>query len=256
VSSLYVGLLFILATGQLQAEEPRRTLNAAFVDFPPMAYFDANGQPAGSVIELTNSVAAESGLSINWIGYPIRRIYKGLRTGEIDFWPGSQAIPALQDFTLETPSIGVDITLCAFSLDNTPQVTDLRELSEHQLVLIRGYTYRAQLDEVFAKSIRKPIVAPNHEAAILLLQKGRAKYLISYHNPILRKLKGNPYAETRCDVLDSWPLVYVVSRHSSDAQSLVDTLTEGYRRVSASRPETLANHEAQNISVQQNKRPE
>ena len=31
-----------------------------------MAYVDENGEPAGKVIELTNRIAAESGLEITW----------------------------------------------------------------------------------------------------------------------------------------------------------------------------------------------
>lgn len=228
-----LGLLLTLSVGQSPAQDTARTLNAAFLNFPPMAYFDANGEPAGSVIELTNRVAAESGLQINWVSYPIRRIYKGLATGEIDFWPGSQAIPALRASTLETPPIGVDITLCAFSIGGTPALENVADLAYSRLVLIRGYTYRAQLDDIFEKSARRPIVAPDHVAAMQLLQKGRAEYLISYADPIKKALLHYPQADSRCDVLDTWPLVYVVSKKTPDAQAVAAALTEGYLKVSA-----------------------
>ncbi|MBL4835904.1 MAG: transporter substrate-binding domain-containing protein [Pseudomonas sp.] len=231
-----VGLIVTLAVSNLQAEEPVRTLNAAFLNYPPMAYLDANGTAAGSVIELTNRVAAESGLQIKWKLYPIRRIYKGLSTGEIDFWPGSQAVPALSEFTYDTPTIGIDITLCAFSLGNAPTITAPQDLSHHRLVLIRGYTYRTQLDRIFAESEHKPIVAPDHEAALELLTMGRADYLVSYNDPIGQVLRDNPLTGSRCDLLDTWPLVYVVSKHIPDSQRVLAALTEGLDRVSASTP--------------------
>lgn len=226
-----VGLILTAVTGYLHAEESVRSLTAAFLNFPPMAYFDENGEPAGSVIELTNSVAAASGLEINWVSYPIKRIYKGLITGKIDFWPGSQAVPALRESTLETPSIGMDITLCAFSVGQTPPLGSLQELAGKNLVLIRGYTYRTQLDDIFKHNLRRPIVAPDHIAAMQLLQKGRADYLISYADPISKTLLHYPQSDSRCDVLDTWPLVYVVSGQIPDAQGVVTALTDGYQRV-------------------------
>lgn len=234
-----LGLLLMLYTSLVQAAEPVRTLNAAFLNFPPMAYLDESGEPAGSVIELTNRVAAESGLRINWVSYPIRRIYHGLITGKIDFWPGSQAIPALGDATLETPSIGIDITLCAFSLGATPAIESAQDLARKDLVLIRGYTYRAQLDDIFKENPQLPIVAPDHVAAMQLLQKGRADYLISYADPIKKTLLHYPQADSKCDVLDTWPLVYVVSRNIPDADGIAAALTEGYRKVSSARTEPV-----------------
>jgi polar amino acid transport system substrate-binding protein len=196
-----------------------------------MAYVDENGEPAGKVIKLTNRIAAESGLEITWVDYPIRRIYKDLKSGEIDIWPGSQRVPALRDFTLETPSIGININLCALSLQGTPAVTDPQALSSSRLVLIRGYTYRAQLDSIFANATRRPIVAPDHTAAIALLEKGRADYLISYDHPIELALQEQPHINAKCDMLDSWPLVYVVSSRIPDASEVVSTLADSYRRL-------------------------
>ena len=213
---VFISLVCVFAAGHLRAEEPLRTLNAAFLAYPPMAYVDDNGEAAGSVIELTNRVAAESGLQINWKIYPIRRIYKGLRTGEIDFWPGSQAVPALSEFTRETGSI-----------------IDPQDLREHRLILIRGYTYRAQLDQIFAESAYRPIVTPDHAAALQLLQMGRADYLISYNDPVGEVLKTNPETGARCDVLDTWPLVYVVSSRIPEAQRVLDALNHGLQRVNA-----------------------
>ncbi len=230
---VFISLVCVFAAGHLRAEEPLRTLNAAFLAYPPMAYVDDHGEAAGSVIELTNRVAAESGVQINWKIYPIRRIYKGLRTGEIDFWPGSQAVPALSEFTRETGSIGMDVTLCAFSLGNTPPIIDPQDLREHRLILIRGYTYRAQLDQIFAESAYRPIVTPDHAAALQLLQMGRADYLISYNDPVGEVLKTNPETGARCDVLDSWPLVYVVSSRIPEAQRVLDALNHGLQRVNA-----------------------
>ena len=60
---------------------------------------------------------------------------------------------------------------------------------------------------------------------------GRADYLISFNDPVGEVLKANPETGARCDVLDSWPLVYVVSSRIPEAQRVLDALNHGLHRV-------------------------
>ncbi|WVM93328.1 transporter substrate-binding domain-containing protein [Halopseudomonas pachastrellae] len=66
-----------------------------------MAYTDENGKAQGTIIDLTNELAAMNGYRVKWVNYPINRIYRTLNTGDIDFWPGSPNVPALEGFTVE-----------------------------------------------------------------------------------------------------------------------------------------------------------
>ncbi|SDR76057.1 polar amino acid transport system substrate-binding protein [Halopseudomonas sabulinigri] len=223
-------IAFVLWTVPLHAEEALPVLNAGYISFPPIAYMDENGQAHGSIIELTNQLAADSGYRINWINYPINRIYHSLRSGDIDFWPGSPNVPALKDFTLSSQPLGISVRLCAFSLAGSQTITRAEQLRDKQLVLIRGYTYRDQLNTLFQENPHQPIVAPNHPAALELLQRGRGDYLISYGHPMQEAMKDYPLQGADCDTLDEWPLVYVVSRRNPQAQQLADTLDAAYQR--------------------------
>ena len=228
-------LFFILGyPTSVSAEEPLPLLNAAYLTFPPMAYTDEQGNARGSIIELTNELAADSGYRIHWINYPINRIYRSLSNGNIALWPGSQHVPALADFTLESKPLDYNVKLCAFSFSGSTPLTSTEDLIDKQLVLIRGYTYRGQLKAVFDRAAHQPIVAPDHTAAMQLLATGRAEYLISYGHPMQESLANYPLQQTHCDKLGEWPLVFVVSRRNPDAQQIADNLDAAYQRYVAS----------------------
>lgn len=212
------------------AHEPLPLLNAGYITFPPIAYMDDNGKAQGTIIKLTNQLAADSGYRLNWINYPINRIYHSLKSGDIDFWPGSPNVPALQDFTLSSKPLGISVKLCAFSLENSKTITAIEQLGDKQLVLIRGYTYRDQLKAIFENNPHQPIVAPNHPAAMELLHRGRGEYLISYSHPMQEAMKDYPLQDAHCDTLDDWPLVYVISRRNPNAQLIADTFDAAYER--------------------------
>lgn len=229
----HIGLSLALALIYLpaMADTAPRVLNAAYLNFPPLAYTDHQGNPAGEMIELSNRIAAEAGVSLIWKEYPINRIYRNLGTGEIDFWPGSQAVPALSDTTLETGPLDVTIKLCAYAREGTPMVSSTLELGDARLILIRGYTYRDQLDYLFENSSSMPIVAPNHIAALQLLEKDRGDYLIHFAQPFEEALKVYPVANLHCNLLHEWPLALVISRQTPQARELVESLQGAYERI-------------------------
>lgn len=98
-------LLLAPTTSAIANDQDLPVLTAGYIQFPPIAYTDEQGHARGSIIELTNELAAASGYRVDWKSYPINRIYRSLDTGDIDLWPGSPQVPALQDFTVESSSL-------------------------------------------------------------------------------------------------------------------------------------------------------
>lgn len=230
--------LLVTHPGIVRADQQERpVLTAGYIHFPPIAYADEHGNAQGAIIDLTNELAAASGFRIEWKQYPINRIYRYLDSGDIDFWPGSPDIPALRDFTVQSGALDISVKLCAFALEGTPVIRDMQELAGRDLVLIRGYTYREQLNRVIAGNPHKPIVAPNHTAAMELLLRGRAQYLVSYGHPMQQAMASYPLQGARCDQLDEWPLVYVISLRSPHAEQLADALDNAFVAWRAAHPE-------------------
>ncbi len=206
-----------------------RELRAGYIHFPPIAYTDDNGNAQGTIIDLTNELAAMSGYRVKWVNYPINRIYRTLNTGDIDLWPGSPNVPALEGFTVESQPLGISVKLCAFALMRSPAVHSLTDLQDRSLITIRGYTYREQLRTLFSSNSRTPIVAPNNQAAMQLLLRGRADYLISYGHPMQEAMGDYALQGTRCHKLDEWPLVYVISRKNPHARRIAEQFDQAFQ---------------------------
>ena len=219
----------LLAAPVVCAEQTSRELRAGYIHFPPMAYTDENGKAQGMIIDLTNELAAMSGYRVKWVNYPINRIYRTLNTGDIDFWPGSPNVPALEGFTVESQPLGISVKLCAFALNSSPAVHSLANLQDRSLITIRGYTYREQLRALFSSNTRAPIVAPNNQAAMQLLLRGRADYLISYGHPMQEAMGDYALHGTRCHKLDEWPLVYVFSRKNPHARQIAEQFDQAFQ---------------------------
>ena len=115
------------------------------------------------------------------------------------------------------------------ALNRSPAVHSLADLQDRSLITIRGYTYREQLRALFASNSRAPIVAPNNQAAMQLLLRGRADYLISYGHPMQEAMGDYALHGTRCHKLDEWPLVYVFSRKTPHARQLAEQFDQAFQ---------------------------
>ena len=232
--SAWLGLLAISFVAQAWAAEPRE-LNAAYIHFPPVAYTSVEGLPSGDIIQLAEQLAAELNLKLIWREYPINRIHHLLKTGEVDLWPSSKGVPALSSFTFESEPLLLRVKLSAYYRPDLFGEFHPDDLRSAQLILIRGYTYRDQLKAILADNPRSPIIAPNHSAALKLLNRGRGDLLISFAQPVFETLKGQPSPPLRAHVIDEWPLAFLVSRKTQGAVDLVEQLNDAYARYLTSR---------------------
>jgi polar amino acid transport system substrate-binding protein len=217
--------LFLLCQGAAAfAQEPERILNAAYINFPPIAYTDASGQAAGEIIDLTNSLAKACGLRLQWRELPANRVRHHLRSGEVDMWPASRASSTLDGFVIETNPLDITVQLRAYYLNDLPEPATAATLQDRKLILIRGYTYRDQLERWLEGNNHAPLVAPDHVAALELLRRGRGDVLISFSHPVEQIVENDPLPELNSELLDEWQLTLLISRRTEGAESIVEAL--------------------------------
>lgn len=223
-------IALMLATS-LQADD-RPVIRAGFIEFPPLAFTNDDGEAEGSFITLSERVADRAGYRIEWHGLPIGRVYLYLERGDIDMWPGSAGVPELARYTRETAFSPGSIRLHAYRHADTPAVSTIDDLQGNSLILIRGYTYFRLLDHLTDDPDTRITVAPNHRAAVRMLSFRRGDYLINFQSPmsaLLDNSDASPGLEH--DNLLSWPLTFVFSTSAPGTGTMIDDFNKAWVRL-------------------------
>ena len=229
---LLVALLGIQST-IVQAEARQITLRGAYVVFPPLTYTDRDGEPAGVILDLIDALVAELGYQISWQEMPVRRIHQQLQAGQIDIWPTTAGIPAIQSAVYETPFPASPIRLSAFHLPGTAAISRPADLVGSNLVLLHGYTYLGVLDDILDNPGTVVSYSADHDAALQMLLSGRGDYLIDFDIPLEHALLSHPVETLSSSVLAEFPLTYAFSRKLDSVETLISQLSRAYETYTA-----------------------
>lgn len=212
---------------------PRTELTVAYVEFPPLEYITEDGEPAGEFVELTRKVAEEAGYDLKFIYLPISRTYFYLRNGMVDMWMGLTGIPALDGYVLESAVSPISATLSVWSTPQTPPVTRYESFHDKILILISGYTYGGLLYQLEADNDVSLTFAPNHLAALKMLERGRGHYLLDYQLPVREILKQEPFEGLREQPVRTRHTSWLFTRNNPDSSALRDAFDQAFRRLVA-----------------------
>lgn len=209
------------------SEEAVPVLRSGFVEFPPFKYVDENGEASGPWVEMTEKVVAEAGYRVKWINLPIARIYRYLEQGRIDLWPGVAGIPDLRGKVYESTASPMHVTLFAFHRSDTRAPDTLSDLIGEPLILISGFSYIGALDGVGLNEDDLSY-APDHRAALRMLELGRGRYVLDYDEPVAAIKHHFPDLDLTGSAIHKVRGAFVVSATRPDAQQLVRKLDRAY----------------------------
>ncbi len=210
-----------------------QVLTVAYTEFPPLEFKGDNNQASGQFIDLTRQVAAEAGYELEFVFLPISRIYFYLKSGVIDLWPGVTQIPELQGLVLESEISTVPVRLSVWSLDGTAPVTRFESFHDRILILITGYTYGGLRDYLEQQDSIRLTYAPNHLAALRMLQRGRGHYLLDYQFPVREVMKANGIGGIQEQELRTRYSAWLFSRQNPRSLRLRREFDAAYRRLEA-----------------------
>ncbi|MEX0603242.1 MAG: transporter substrate-binding domain-containing protein [Marinobacter sp.] len=206
-------------------------LNVGYTEFPPLEYRDNEGRPAGEFIELTRQVAAEAGYDLNFIHIPVTRVYLYLQQGKIDLWPGLASIPALADDVVESINRPIEVELSLWRREETPPVERFEDLYGHKIIVIAGYTYGGLADYLENSDKASITAAPGHQAAVDMLLRNRASYLLDYRLPIEEILEGYPAHNLEQSVVRHRYAAWLFSKQNPRTPQLRNAFDEAYNRL-------------------------
>src|SRR5690554_240948 len=188
LSGLFVVLISLCYSALVHAEDQdpysMKAVRVAYVEFPPITYRTAEGEPAGEFVEITKKVAAEAGYELEFLYLPVARTYLYLKDGTVDLWLGLSATPVLKEAVLESWISPIPVELSAWYREDTEPLVHMDQLHGSMVILIGGYTYgglRYWLEEQPDIRITE---APNHRSAVDMLKRKRGDYLLDYRQPV------------------------------------------------------------------------
>ncbi len=171
---LFAGSAALLGQEKTVNENPRIVVGTE-ADYPPFSRLDANGQPTGFNVELTQAIAAVMGMEVEINYGPWGEVREALEKRRIQAICGmfySKERAQLVDFSPPFTSI----TQAIFARADSPAVESIQELRGKQLIVMRGDIMH---DYVRQQGLAEnPVVAETQASALRLLASGKHDYAL------------------------------------------------------------------------------
>ena len=214
-----------------QNASTNRVVRIAYVEFPPITYRNANGEPAGEFVDITRKVAEEAGYEPVFVYLPVSRTYLYLKNGNVDLWLGLSATPVLMEDVLESWISPLPVALSAWYREGSPPLEHIDQLHGKIVILIGGYTYGGLRGWLEGQADIRITEAPNHRSAVDMLKRRRGDYLLDYRQPVREVLVQPADAVIRESEVRSRNAAWMFSRANPRASILRDAFDEAYLRL-------------------------
>jgi polar amino acid transport system substrate-binding protein len=203
------------------------------VEFPPLTFTDASGQPAGKAIELVEAILIRAGLPYEIKCYPGARLMASLRDGS-----------AHVAMLIRHPDIAASVLygslpmayleLDAYRLAAMQPLGGIGNTRGKAVILLRGYGYGGWV-EFFKDPANglKVSFADSRPAAFKMLANGHGDYLIDYADPAALALGENAVPGLQAEHLTRLETYFLVSKQAPDAAGLLRRIEETFATMGA-----------------------
>lgn len=180
---LTISLILLSTTISIQKIEAREIKIGVF-NFPPFYVVEEEKEPSGILIDYIQPIFERANLKYTIKGYPPKRLYNYLATGEADIFLGVKGVPELEGNVFYSNQKVIDIDLRIYSRQGVAPITTKEEMRGKRIITIRGYSYGG-----FIKYIQDPAnniisdMSNTHEIAFKKLEAQRADYVLDYSTP-------------------------------------------------------------------------
>jgi polar amino acid transport system substrate-binding protein len=235
LTGLFVVLIGLFYSALVHADDQdpysMKAVRVAYVEFPPITYRTAEGEPAGEFVEITRKVAAEAGYELEFLYLPVARTYLYLKDGTVDLWLGLSATPVLKEAVLESWISPIPVELSAWYRQDTEPLEHMDQLHGSMVILIGGYTYGGLRYWLEDQPDIRITEAPNHRSAVDMLKRKRGDYLLDYRPPVREMLTHPSDAIIRESEVRSRNSAWMFSLASSRAAILREAFDDAYLRL-------------------------
>ena len=224
-----VGLLVaLLGLGAMTAEAaPVQELEYAYPDQSIWTTrLDKNGEPDNPLLRLAEAMFGKAGIPWRSKTYPAARLFSYLQDGTSQFSMLVKS-PSLEACCLSSRKPVATTELRAYRRANTPPIRSKEDLVGKEVIAIHGYSYAGLLN--FLKDPANRIgnnSTVSHDSAFVMLERGRADYLLDYAGPAAEVLAAHPIKDMEYDVISRLDVHLILARSYPDATSVMSRLEE------------------------------
>jgi polar amino acid transport system substrate-binding protein len=182
---------------------------------------DEGGEIRNPLLRLAASLFASAGIPWNGKSYPAARMFEYLQDGTADFSILVNT-PALRKCCVISKNPVASTELRIYRMAGTPPVERQEDLIGKDIITILGYGYGGLQGFIADKGNRiYNNVAMTHESAFIMLERGRADYLLEYVGPATEILSIHPIPALRADVFGRLYVHMVLSKAYPDAENVM-----------------------------------
>ncbi len=234
LSGVLLLLAFSLGLADSAAAETHPELKYGYPEQAPRAYTNEYGQPDGYYPRLLKVLLARANMPWRGYSYPAARLMHNLQSGETTF---SILVknPILDNCCFYSKNPVWFDELNAYSMGDKPAIKRKEDLIGKSVIVLSGFSYGGLISFINDPQNRIKIHPANsHIAAFLMLEAGRADYLIDYAEPAIHERLGkSPIAGLRSDLLDVTRMYFVISRQYPNAEATLERLESLYAAMRA-----------------------
>ena len=193
---------------------------------------DKNGEPDNPLLRLAATMFSKAGISWRAKSYPAARLFSYLQDGTAQFSILVKS-PSLEACCLFSAKPVATTELRAYRRANTPPIRSKEDLVGKEVIAIHGYSYAGLL--TFLKDPANRIgnnSTVSHDSAFVMLERGRADYLLDYAGPATEVLAAHPVKDLEYDVVSRLDVYLILARSYPDAavvmshlEAIADTLS-------------------------------
>ncbi|MDX2102201.1 MAG: transporter substrate-binding domain-containing protein [Alphaproteobacteria bacterium] len=209
-------------------------LRLGFFPFPPFNSMVA-GRPTGSVIDQFSALAQEAGYTWRAEEVPVLRLRADMARGALNVAIITNRYPDLQTTTIWSKEPVDEVILEAYSVGRSPDISKNEDLAGKSVILNLGYSYAGVRPFIEDTANRVAIAgeAPTPEAALRMLQAGRAPILLHYRGSIREAQRTVQVPNLQSSVLQRIPIFIVVSKATPNAEKVLADLEAALAKLKA-----------------------
>ena len=212
-----------------RSEPSMAPLRVGVLHIPPLAEVQSPTDVQGPLVEYIHQLLQSAKLPYQIEGFPARRLYRNLSEGKSQFWIGVKHVPQYEGKVPYSEQPVCYLHLRLYRLVGTPEISQLSQLQNQRLIVIRGYSYGGQLEPLKQRpqGIQWLDATDNHNA-LEMLTMHRADYLLTYAEPIgeLKAQYPDLFLELQHTPLENLPMYLVLNRQTPQAETLMKQLNQ------------------------------